>query len=167
MSIIIYKIFSTNGPKVYVGSTKKLYLCLRKADHRSKYRLNKGNCASYELFNEYGLDNCIFEEIERVDLSVRFDRERYWVEELKAINYNRPYSTDEEKKKQQHDNHQRRKIENPDKYKEQYTISNLKQKDKLSKVIVCDCGVSHTLIHKNRHLKSKFHIDFVNKNLNQ
>ena len=72
----IYKITSTAGDKVYIGSTTKTLV--------ERWRYHKAdrhyNCTSRILFDEYGVDTCSMEEIEKVDLDKRFERERFWIE---------------------------------------------------------------------------------------
>ena len=158
MPAIIYRITSPNGLKHYIGSTKKYYLSNRKADHISKWKLNKGRrCASHDLFDEYGVDKCEFVEIEKVPEEQRFERERYWMEFYHSINYIRPYSTKEEKKHMKKEWFQNYKIEHSEEYKERNHNSYLKQKEKLSHVNVCECGVSYTEGHKKRHMNSQRH----------
>ena len=64
----IYKIWSTAGDKIYIGSTTKKYLSQRMDNHRSGYKLWKNDkhylTTSYHLFEEYGLDNCFIELLE-------------------------------------------------------------------------------------------------------
>ena len=58
----IYKIENMNGDKCYIGSTTKKYLSQRMQFHRSDYNKwlkgNKGKCMVYEIFDEFGIDNC-------------------------------------------------------------------------------------------------------------
>ena len=64
----IYKITDIGYNKCYIGSTCEK-LCHRMARHRQKYKqfLNGGkgsHIRSYDLFNEYGVENCKIELIE-------------------------------------------------------------------------------------------------------
>ena len=58
----IYQITSHCGDKIYIGSTTKKYLSQRMDKHRSHYKQWKqnkaGNITVFELFHEYGLENC-------------------------------------------------------------------------------------------------------------
>ena len=163
--IKIYKIWSIKGNKIYVGSTSKQYLSTRKADHLSKYRLQKGRrCASYELFDEYGIDACEFELIEECNQEERYNKERYWINQLKTINYIRPFSTEEEKKHQKKEWFKKDKELNPEKYKERDIIQRQKNKDYRCEKLLCDCGLLYTRIHFNRHINTKRHIDLIKKN---
>jgi hypothetical protein len=74
----IYRITSTAGDKIYIGSTTQFVAkrwSVHKADH-----LRGHPCTSQILFDEYGIDSCSMEEIEKVDLDSRFERERFWIE---------------------------------------------------------------------------------------
>jgi hypothetical protein len=74
----IYKITSTAGDKVYIGSTTKT-LVERWYFHKA-HRLIESKYNSKILFDEYGIDTCSIEEIEKADLDKRFERERFWIE---------------------------------------------------------------------------------------
>jgi hypothetical protein len=73
----IYKITSTAGDKVYIGSTTR---SLGKRWWKHKADRNHKTCTSKILFSEYGIDTCSMEEIEKVDLDKRYERERFWIE---------------------------------------------------------------------------------------
>ena len=64
----VYKIWSPNGDKVYIGSTTKKYLSQRMTAHRCDYirwKDKKRNfVSSFILFDEYGLNNCFIELLE-------------------------------------------------------------------------------------------------------
>ena len=63
----IYKITDIGYNKCYMGSTCEK-LCHRMARHRQKYKQFLNNpkqfISSYDLFNEYGVENCKIELIE-------------------------------------------------------------------------------------------------------
>jgi hypothetical protein len=59
----IYKIQSHVGEKIYIGSTTKKLLCDRMTGHRYDYKRWKNGdksrvYKSFEMFDEYGLENC-------------------------------------------------------------------------------------------------------------
>ena len=70
----IYSITSEKGNKVYIGST----VCYEKRKRRH-YGKDNG-CSSRELFDEYGKENCIFTVLEECDVAIRFQRERFHME---------------------------------------------------------------------------------------
>jgi hypothetical protein len=166
MTIKIYKISSVKGDKVYIGSTTKHYLCTRKADHLSKYRLKKGRrCASYDLFDEYGVEYCVFELLEEFteDQHSRFEREKYWIEQHPtSVNCNRPIMTKDEEKKMKHDWYIADKKANPEKYNARKHADYEKCKDERKIQETCECGLVYTRGHKKRHEQTKRHMDLLN-----
>jgi len=160
MTSKIYIIQSTKGEKVYIGSTKKKYLCDRKSDHLSKYRLNKGrHCASYDLFNEYGVENCSFVLLEECPLDQRFIQERWWIENTPhVVNQNRPFITEEEHAKLKADSHQRIKATQTEEEKKERVAHN-REWSKANREIPtqCECGGITTLAHMKRHLATQSH----------
>ena len=63
----IYKITDIGYNQCYIGSTCEK-LCHRMAKHRSECKLflkgNKKSMGSYDLFNQYGVENCKIELVE-------------------------------------------------------------------------------------------------------
>ena len=92
----VYKIESSLGNKVYVGSTTKEYLSQRMDSHRSKYKqwkLGKINnkIRAYELFEEYGFENCQIVLIESYPCNCKDEknlREGHYIKELNCVNKN-------------------------------------------------------------------------------
>jgi hypothetical protein len=91
---IIYKITSPSGAN-YVGSTKNT-LALRKSGHIFKHRNFLNNCASTILFDEAGPEACSWTTLEECDESVRYKRERFWIESIPCVNIRLPGKTPEE-----------------------------------------------------------------------
>ena len=164
MNAIIYKIASPDGSKVYIGSSTQLYLSSRKAHHHGDYKKHNlgqaGRCKSYNLFDEFGFENCRWEVIEILNEATKEQkllRERHWVESIGTLGQNRPVINEEEKKELKHESYQRLKAERPDVYKAQYKAKYEKNKEKLSEQHTCECGSHYTILHKNRHLLSRHH----------
>ena len=89
----IYKIESHLGPKIYIGSTTKEYLSQRMDSHRSGYKHwkngNGGNMSSYQLFDDYGLENCNILLIESYPCNSkdeRASREGYYIKTTHCVN---------------------------------------------------------------------------------
>jgi hypothetical protein len=138
----IYKIESHLGDKIYIGSTAKQYLSQRFQQHKSAYKQWKnGKCSkitSYELFDEYGVDNCqivLIEEYPCNNKDAKNAKESHYIRELQCVNKYIPgrtgkqyYEDNKDKKKQyQEDNRdhilERQKQyyeENKDKSKQYY-----------------------------------------------
>lgn len=156
----VYIIRSSKGPKVYIGSTVKKYICSRYTDHTSKYRLNKGGrIASWDLFDEYGIENCTYELVEKCSFGDKLLRERYWIEHTPhCVNKQRPIITEEELKKLKSDSYQRLNDENPEKYKEQRKNQSKKQYEKKIEVL-CECETTYKG-HYKRHIESAKHLEY-------
>ena len=66
----IYKIYSTKGDKIYIGSTTQKFISHRFDNHIKDYKKYKSGCkytsklTSFLLFDEYGVENCRITVIE-------------------------------------------------------------------------------------------------------
>jgi len=112
----IYKIWSTLGDKIYVGSTTKERLCQRMENHRGAYRSwQKGIhnfITSFSLFDEYGLENCFIELLEAKECQSRDElnkTEGKYIRELDCVNKmiagrtSTEYALDVKEKKKQYE----------------------------------------------------------------
>lgn len=164
MSAIIYKITSPDGSKVYVGSTTQS-VAQRKAKHKSDYAcIKKGTkakrCRSYNLFEEFGFENCLFETIETLHEATKEQkllRERHWIEAIGTLGQNRPVVNEEEKKELKAQYHRRLKAEKPEVFKQRAKAHYEATKEERKEVHQCECGGQWTGHHKNRHLLSRQH----------
>ena len=186
---IIYKIVCNdlNIKELYIGSTTDFYN--RKSKHKSNCNLE--NCKNYNL-NVYkyiratgGWDNWSMIEIEKFPCKDSMEaraKERFWCEQLNStLNSYKPYLTDNEIKEYYQNNkdkisenkvkyyqnnkdkllHYQNKYNNNNKDKLlEYTLNN---KNKLYQKQDCICGSKYTYMHKQRHLKTNKHLDFINK----
>lgn len=101
----IYRIFSTKGNKVYVGSTTQ-ELHRRMARHCDKDR----SYMSRLLFDEYGVEFCHIELIENVEQDQRLVRERFHIENTpNCVNKKMPIRTDDEKEDSKEKDKERKK----------------------------------------------------------
>jgi len=89
----VYKIWSTQGDKIYIGSTTKQYLSQRMDKHRSDYKRWKAGkikmITSFKLFDEYGLENCFIELIEVKECNSKDELlklEGKYIRELECVN---------------------------------------------------------------------------------
>ena len=92
----IYSITSDKGNKVYIGSTTAS-LNDRKRQH--KYDSKRNDCirGSKILIEEYGWENCIFAILEECTLEQRYERERWYIENIpNTVNKRIPGRTDKE-----------------------------------------------------------------------
>ena len=84
----IYKITDIGYNKCYIGSTTE-GLSQRIARHRRQYQCflkdNKNHIRSYDLFNEYGIENCKIELIEYYKCDTLQELQRKEGEHIKNI----------------------------------------------------------------------------------
>ena len=91
----VYKIWSPNGDKIYIGVTSKEYLSQRMDEHRSKYKgylkseKTKKNTTSILIFEEYGVENCFIELIEAKECTSKDEQNKLegkYIRELNCVN---------------------------------------------------------------------------------
>ena len=160
----VYKIWSTTGDKIYIGSTTKEYLSQRMDKHRSSYKSWKTGkdrmITSYLLFDEYGLENCLIELLEAKPCNSRdelIQLEGKYIREMVCVNKCIPYRTEVENKEQIKKWSMNNKAHVAE-YKKEWRTSNIdKIKEQKNQVIICTCGNSYTNSNRARHLKSVFH----------
>ena len=87
----IYPVF--NHKKIYIGYTTRNYLSGVKAVYKNdfkQYLLGKARYAKYyELFKEYGVDDCVFEVIEEYPVDNVYqirERVKYHVDRIDCVN---------------------------------------------------------------------------------
>lgn len=109
----VYKIISSIGDKVYIGSTTQ-GLNKRYSNHKNKYKNpTKYTYTSFLLFDEYGIDTCSIHMIETVEFKEKdelFIRERYWIDNTdNCVNKSKPNYTKEEKDESKEKEKERKK----------------------------------------------------------
>jgi hypothetical protein len=161
---IIYKIVckDISITDLYVGHTTSF--THRKREHKSRC-INKYSFPIYKTINDNGgWDNWEMIEIEKYscnDANEARARERYWYEELSAkLNARSPTLNIENKKEKSKEYlknyHQNLSIEQKQKKTEYGKIW------KKTKKYDCVCGAKILSCCKNKHFKTKKHIDFIN-----
>lgn len=87
----IHKILNKTNNKVYVGSSVNLknreykhFWMLKKNIHDNKFLQSS--------FNRDGLENFVFEVLERCELNLLIDRENYYIDNYKSNNYDFGYN---------------------------------------------------------------------------
>ena len=157
----VYKIWSTQGDKIYVGSTTKQYLSQRMDKHRVDYKRWKedkfNRITSFELFDEYGLENCFIELLEAKEFRSRDELrqlEGKYIRSLDCVNKvipdrlrseyrNDTKETAKEYNRQYHDLHKDR--------------INERKNEKNN----CDCGGKYIRAAKAQHFKTIRHCQFI------
>ena len=89
----IYKIESTLGDKIYIGSTSKTQLSQRMTTHRRDYKRWKVGkvrmITSFQLFEEYGVENCKIVLLEDCQCETKDQltaREAHYIRTLECVN---------------------------------------------------------------------------------
>ena len=165
----VYKIWSPQGDKIYVGSTTKELLCQRMTSHRSNYKKWKnkkeGLTTSFLLFDEYGLENCFIELLEAKECTSKDELrqlEGKYVRELLCVNKIIPGRSDKQYRDETKDKRQIYYEANRDAFNEKKKIHYEQTKDYQSLIknqsFQCCCGKSYTHSNRVRHFKSAFHI---------
>ena len=187
----IYKICSDDPDitEVYIGSTVRT-LNVRMSAHRHDFLKDKTRvCASYKMFDKYGIDKCHIKLIENFTCKSEKElliREQYYIDttnecinEMAAFRteeqrqaYIKKYNDDHKEQRQQyHAEHKEKRneqsrlyhAEHKEKYNEQTRLYHAEHKVEIrmaaSKKCMCICGIEYTHNHKSRHIKTQAHID--------
>lgn len=164
--------------EIYIGSTTVQYLCIRMGQHKRGYNSWKTSTgfktSSYDLFDKYGIENCIIILLEEVNANSKDElkaRERFYIESNKCINKYIPSRTGKETKKIYYESHKEETAQYQKKWREenkelkkemdkQYRENNKEKiKERKSEKFTCECG--KTIRHNDlaRHKRSQFHIN--------
>jgi hypothetical protein len=130
---------------IYIGSTTKNLLCQRMETHRGDYRRwkdgKRDKVMSFDIFDKYGLENCVITLLESVNANSKDElhtRRRYYIQSLKCVNKSVPMRTNKEymkdnkeviseQKKQHYENNKEQKKQyredNKEKIKQYYEIN--------------------------------------------
>ena len=163
----VYKIWSPQGDKIYIGSTTKELLCQRMSSHRKEYRkwkkTNKQFISSYILFEEYGIENCFIELIEANACNSKDELNKLegkYIRIFDCVNIRIEGRT----KKEYHEDNREHILDCKRQYRDDHKeeIKSLK-----SKLLNCCCGSTYTHCHKARHESSIKHKSFLDNLLKQ
>ena len=153
----VYKIWSTQGDKIYVGSTTKEYLSQRMDKHRSGYRQYKngkyGHTSSFDIFEEYGIKNCFIELLESKECNSKDELsqlEGKYIRELNCVNKKIEGRTDKEWRD-----------DNKEYFKKYYEYNKIKLLEQQNQKHTCECGGKFTHCNKLHHLKTTKHCQFM------
>ena len=142
----IYKIWSPKGDKIYIGSTTQLYLSSRYAKHMSEYKRWKNGSGlktySFDLFDEYGPENCFIELLELKPLTIKDELHKLegeYIQKMECVNKSVPGIGRLASKKLYYQNHKE--------------SINVQQKE----YHTCECGCKYQTSNKARHMKSEKH----------
>lgn len=155
----VYKIWSLKGDKVYYGS----HTCDRDAkeryyQHVCHYRRNtQWQCSSRLLFDEYGVEDCLFQVVELCNTRKEArEREKWWILNHQCVNKMIPVPTEEETTLRELTFRLRTKER-----KKEYDAT-YRQKEERKIKHQCEvCGGSYVMRHKTTHEKTKLHMKHV------
>jgi hypothetical protein len=135
---IVYRLIDIGYNKVYYGSTTQM-LSKRMSDHRSKYRQwiagkPVSHCRAFDLFDEYGIENCKIELVEEYpckSLADLLKREGYHIQSSQCLNKIISGRTDKEYWEQNKERYKQLRIKKKDIIREQMREYREKHKDAL------------------------------------
>ena len=157
MPHIVYKIFSEKGDKVYYGSTITHKNPIQRFhQHRAEYRTGVLRCSSKILFDEYGIDSCIYQIIEDCDtVEHTREREKWWILNNPCVNKITPVPTVDEIRHKCQTYRNEHKIR-----KKTYDVEyrNKTKEIREEKHICGTCGGKYILKHMTTHNKTKRHL---------
>jgi hypothetical protein len=178
----IYKIECLTGEPddIYIGSTTKEFLSQRLASHSYEYKRFKNGTrlsktSSYELFDKYGIENCMILLIESFPCNNKDElraREGFYIKSIKCVNKLIPGTTAQQSVKNYHTNNKESIIA----YKKQYHENNkeilnkIKKEhrntniEKYMKKTDCLCGGKYTHENKMCHFKTILHKNYLANN---
>ena len=106
----IYKIMSHLGDKIYIGSTTKQYLSQRMDNHRNSYKRWQAGVGSltksYEVFDEYGVENCEIILIESYPCNSKDEalkKEADYIRQFECVNKSIPGRSEKEYRQENKD----------------------------------------------------------------
>jgi hypothetical protein len=148
----IYKISSTKGDKIYIGSTVqplKYRWCL----HKNEWNTT----SSSKLFELYGIDSCKIEAIEEVKAKDALSRERHWIQEAGELAVNERVPTglsSSDYKKKWYNENRKMILERAVKYGKEHRE---KIRAYSTSKVLCECGSSVSRSHFAEHTRSLKH----------
>ena len=176
----VYKIVDKGFNKCYIGSTVET-LSHRMAKHRFDYKKwrngEKNFCSSFEMFEEFGVENVMIILIEKYPCKDREElqaREGQYIKNNECINKHIAGRTDKEYYQDNRERILKRVKEysetNKDKIKEWHGnyYQNNKEKwqqanEKRKEQITCECGCTLQKKAKSKHLKTSKHQHYINQ----
>ena len=134
----IYKIYSDNCDKVYVGATGRESLSQRLSEHRSRSRKVDYRCKSAEVIRSGDAKIALLEKCSYNNKGELHERELYYIKLLNVVNKNLPCPTMEERK-------ERNRIINTTR-------------------VECECGSVIAKSYRKRHQETKKHMKWIANN---
>jgi len=170
----IYRIWSPNTDKVYIGSTCR---DIRRRFtshnvHRKRWMQGKctNTCTSFEILAHGDAKIEIIEEDEFLDKQHMLEREKYWINKLNTVNKFSPMRTYEERRRYNNENKKKNyNTETVRRYNRTYKINNKEKVKELnnksaSMRLPCEtCGILMRRDCLRRHMQRKHALTEENK----
>jgi hypothetical protein len=161
----IYKLVCNKTDLVYVGSTCEARLCRRLAGHVSKYKsyINSNGCyvSSFRIIENGDYQILLLEECPCESKDQLKAKEAKYICEMDCVNINIPGRTQKQYRDANKDKAKEYYHKNQDKIKKHKEVYYKKNKDRLSQINYCECGMKYITKHKNRHEKTKKHQEYL------
>ena len=170
----IYKLISNQTDDTYYGSTIEIILSNRVAKHRNNYKSwLEGKFPYITSFEIIKYPDAKIVLVENFPCTNRYEligREQHYIDNNKCVNklkaytgldrqgYQKQYRDDHKEKAKEYNTQYR--IDNHDSKLENDRLYYQKNKEKINQKISCECGGHYILIGRNRHLKTKKHLDY-------
>ena len=171
----VYKIWDANYTRCYIGSTCE-ELSKRMTKHREKYKqyLNNkyGKTTSFDLFDEFGLQNCKIELLETYPCNSRAEllaREGHYIKNTECINKQIPTRTKQQYYQDTKEIQRPRRQEYREKTKEHKKIVDSEYRKqnkeylttKLKEKKLCECGCEVSTRNLASHKRSPKHLEML------
>jgi len=171
----IYKIIDNAYTKMYIGSTTQP-LSKRFSRHKANYKLwqegTHHKVLIFNIFDEFGIENCKIELIENYVCNSKNELERKEGEHIKNNDCVNKVIAGRTKKEYYNDN-KNKILEKAKEYKEankniilekkkEHYEANKQQILNIKKIrVVCECGKEYTKGNKSKHIITKKHIKYI------
>ena len=179
----IYKIVNTENTDFYIGSTLRTLKIRLQAHYKTVAK--KPNIKLYKLMTDIGKDKFNIELVENIiysNIDELRKKEQEYTERLKpSLNSKNAFGRNKEKirlkQKKGYELNKEKILLRVHKYaeehKEEIKERGIKYREKNKETIkakkskkeICECGTEYTHVHKSRHLRSKFHLNFIENKL--
>ena len=167
----IYKIVDVGYNKCYIGSTCEA-LSQRMARHRKDYRRfqrqQRNYVSIFDLFDEYGVENCKIELIEECDCNNVYElrrQEGQHIQTTECLNKIVAGRTRKDRYEENKDAYLAQCKAYRDTHKEErqryYKAYREENRERIYKITNCDCGGTYTHDHKARHFRTARHQKYV------
>lgn len=185
----IYKLVHTQSDIVYVGCTT-LELRNRFMKHKNEFKTRfkndkKYNISIYKYFEQYGIDQfkmILIKEYDVIDKNHLKVYETLWINKMRCVNKQVSFnpisrkiyreinkSAIAEGNKKHYEANKDKILEKNKIYREvnkdQITIKDKIYREKNSEIIKCGCGAEIKKYKLSNHLKTKHHLNFLNKDI--